>query len=324
MKKIIFVVIACLVIGASGGYGTGYLLYEPKIKSYETQVSNLTAEVSNLTSEVSKLNQVVSNQDARILALESEKAGLESEKSALHLQKLRLESDLATAQQTIASYEKQTADLKSQISSSQNRLDKILGIKVTQNYQWVYKWQDWQWELPIPLSVYVEYFEKQRPSSGAYYVSMAKDPRDDTYIDQMVRGINEAALKEGFTEAQKLNFVIAFVQSLPYTVDKEATPYDEYPRYPVQTLFDRGGDCEDTSILVAALLDRMGYDVALLLLKDAQHMAVGVSLSGNYGSYYENSGKKYFYLETTGEGWEIGQIPPDITNTRAYIYPLRN
>ena len=138
----------------------------------------------------------------------------------------------------------------------------------------------------------------------------------------MVQQINDAALESNFTEPQKLNFVIAFVQSLPYTFDEETTPYDEYPRYPVETLFDRGGDCEDTSILVAALLHRIGYDVALLLLEDAKHVAVGILISGNHGTYYEYDNKKYFYLETTGDGWEIGVIPDSITERNAFIYPL--
>ena len=90
---------------------------------------------------------------------------------------------------------------------------------------------------------------------------MAKEVGDDYYIDQMVRQINTAALEEHFTKVEKLNFVVDFVQSLPCTVDDETTPYDEYPRYLVETLFDRGGDYEDTAILVAALL----------VLEDAQH-----------------------------------------------------
>jgi len=103
---------------------------------------------------------------------------------------------------------------------------------------------------------------------------------------------------------------------------KVTTPWNEYPRYPIETLFDRGGDCEDTSILVAALLDRMGYDVALLFLYHENHCAVGVSIEGSHGSYYQHDDKKYFYLETTGEGWRIGEIPPDFTETIARIHPL--
>ncbi len=307
-RSIILIIVACLFIGVGGGYGTGYIIYEPKIKSYEVQVSELTPQVSNL-------EQTVSSQEARISTQETQISSLESERSSL-------QRDLSRAQAQTQVYKEQVTGLESQLLSSQKRLDNILGVTVIQYYQWDYQWETWQWNLSIPLSVYVEYLERPRPQSSSDYVDMAKDPKDDQYIDQMVQQINNAVLKETLTEVQKLNFVTAFVQSLPYTSDIETTPYDEYPRYPVETLFDRGGDCEDTSILVAALLDKMGYDVALLLLQDAQHMAVGVSMSGTYGSYYEYDGKQYFYLETTGEGWEIGVIPPTITETRADIYPL--
>ena len=65
----------------------------------------------------------------------------------------------------------------------------------------------------------------------------------------------------------------------------------------------------------------MGYKVALIFLPYEEHAAVGVA--GPFsGSYYEVDGVKYFYLETTGEGFRIGQIPPDITDTRAYVYPV--
>lgn len=320
----IIAIVVCLVAGAAIGYGAGRFIYEPKIEDFETRVSALTSDVSGLTEIVSNQETQISNQEAEISSQEAQIIDLESEKS-------KLESDLAWANKTITDYIAQTAVLQSEVmslqtqkSSLEDRLNDILGIKVTQHYEWSFEWETWQWELQIPLSLYVEYMEGTRPSLGASYADMAKDPKDDVYIDNLVQQINSAALESGFTEVQKLNFVISFIQSLPYTVDIETTPYDEYPRYPVQTLFDRGGDCEDTSILAAALLDRMGYDVALLLLENAQHMAIGVSISVGYGSYYDYDGKKYYYLETTGQGWQIGQIPPSITDTLAQIYPLSN
>lgn len=55
--------------------------------------------------------------------------------------------------------------------------------------------------------------------------------------------------------------------------------------------------------VIAALLHRMGYDVALLDIEGAQHMAVGVAVPRNSGSYHEHDGVRYYFLETTGEGW---------------------
>jgi len=47
-------------------------------------------------------------------------------------------------------------------------------------------------------------------------------------------------------------------------------------KYPVETPVERG-DCEDKSILLAAILRALGYRTALLVFPDDPgHMAVGV------------------------------------------------
>ncbi|MCL0071918.1 hypothetical protein M1N51_01730, partial [Peptococcaceae bacterium] len=85
-------------------------------------------------------------------------------------------------------------------------------------------------------------------------------------------------------------------------------PY-EYPRYPLETLVDQKGDCEDTSILLASILDAMGFDVALVYVAPPAHMVVGVTGENLSGFYYEYSGRKYYYLETAGPGWVVGEVP---------------
>ena len=109
---------------------------------------------------------------------------------------------------------------------------------------------------------------------------------------------------------------------MPYAEDIVTTGYDEYARYPLETLVDYGGDCEDTSILMAALLKAMGYDAVLLYFSgDPGHVAVGVA--GQFsGSYFDYQGAKYYYLETTGSGWEIGDIPPEYEHKSANIYQI--
>ena len=317
MKIVGTIIIACLLAGVAGGYGIGYFTYMPRITSYESQVNGLNAEVATLS-------QTVSCEQEQLLALDSENSRLQADLGSQQRQVATLRTEKASLQQDSASYQGQMTSLQSQVSSSQTRLSRLLGITVIQYYGWTYKGKSWQWNLSIPLSLYIHYLEKPRPGPASAYVGMAKDTGHGADIDQIVEQINGTALKEGFTEFEKVNFVIAFVQSLPYTVDIETTPYNDYPRFPVETLFERGGDCEDTAILVAALLDRMGYDVALLHLEGARHMAAGISLADVYGSYYEYQGKKYYYLETTGKGWRIGQIPPGIIDKQARVYPLRS
>lgn len=210
---------------------------------------------------------------------------------------------------------------QNEVTELQTKIDNIFTITVTQHFTWNCNYNEWLWDLPIPLELYITYWERPRPSSWASWAVMANDFVDDAFLTEMAYTIYHTAQEAGFTERETINYVIAFVQSLPYTVDKVSTPGNDYPKYPIETLFERGGDCEDTSILAAAILDQMGFDVALLILYNEDHCAVGIATEAS-GSYYEYEGKEYYYLETTGEGWQLGEIPSELEDTRANIYPI--
>lgn len=126
--------------------------------------------------------------------------------------------------------------------------------------------------------------------------------------------------------------ILEFVHRIVYDVSIESDR--EYVRYPLETLVERNGDCEDLTILAASLMKSIGIDVALINIPGGiidgknvtGHMPLGVA--GNYsGSYYEFEGKKYFYAETTGthwagipSSWTIGQIPEEMKLRKAIIY----
>ena len=116
-----------------------------------------------------------------------------------------------------------------------------------------------------------------------------------------------------------VDFVLSFVQSLPYTLDDVTTGYDEFRRYAVETLIEGGGDCEDTTILVAAILRGLGEKTALIFTPG--HIAIGVS--GDFtGSSLTYNGIKYFYCETTGTGWTVGTLPASVGTKVDQIVPL--
>ena len=121
-----------------------------------------------------------------------------------------------------------------------------------------------------------------------------------------------------WSEERKVNFVLAFVQSLPYTEDV-TTGYNEFYKYAIETLFDGGGDCEDTSILFASLLSGLDFEVALII--PPGHLAVGVKgdFRGAVVSYKNNN---YYYCETTGTGWKLGQVPDDYKGEKVEIMPI--
>ena len=185
---------------------------------------------------------------------------------------------------------------------------------IEKEYTWFYKDNQWTISLAIPESIYDFYKTSERPP-GEDYSPYVTHPYDDNYIKSIVEKINVISIQSSLTELEKVNLVICFVQSLPYTYDDVSTPFDDYPRYPLETLVDGGGDCEDTSILTAAILREMEYNVVLLLYPS--HMACAVNIESVFGSYYLIDEEKYYYLETTGEGWELGEIPDEFHGVSA-------
>ncbi|MCZ6679516.1 MAG: hypothetical protein O7E52_19980 [Candidatus Poribacteria bacterium] len=136
---------------------------------------------------------------------------------------------------------------------------------------------------------------------------------------ELVKPMQELAQKNGWAREKLANFVLSFVQSLPYTADDVATGYDEFKMYAFETLVAGGGDCEDTVILAASLLLALNYD--LMLLNPKGHLAFGVV--GDFsGAYFEHNDKRYFYSETTGTGWSIGDIPDMYASVPVTLYEV--
>ena len=191
---------------------------------------------------------------------------------------------------------------------------------VSLSYKWFYR-TEWTWETQIPRSLYDYYKQLPRLRTTNYSVYVSH-PLGDEYIALLADEIKEAAAKAAYTDYETVEFATAFVQSLPFTDDSVTTPYDEYPRYPVETLVDNGGDCEDTSILLAAIVDKLGYGAVLIMLP--QHVAVGVAGEDTIeGTYYKYDGRSFYYVETTGEGYRIGESPEEYSGARASVYPVQ-
>jgi hypothetical protein len=166
--------------------------------------------------------------------------------------------------------------------------------------------------MEVPTVLYQYYKNRVRTGSYGAYVS---DRYDDQYISNLASDLQAFGDRNNLSKREVVNHAIAFTQGMKYTKDVEVG-YDEYPRYPVETLVDRGGDCEDTSILLAEFLEKLGYGAVLLLIPDASHAAVGVLGEDSVdGTYYEYQGDRYYYIETTGSGWEVGQVPDFVKNS---------
>ena len=197
--------------------------------------------------------------------------------------------------------------------------------QIVKHFEWEFEGQKYSWDLAIPRQLLRHYQLLPRTSDYSRYVT---DPKDDEYLDMLSAKLTDAKVKSGWSG--KVDFVLSFVQSLRYEPDN-LTGYDEYPRYPLETLAEGGGDCEDTSILFAAIIRQMGYGAALLRFDSAHHMAAAVSIRRdvveNWNTeypltYFEKDGRLYAYCETTGTGWRIGEEPTWVGRSEAVVIPV--
>ena len=92
-------------------------------------------------------------------------------------------------------------------------------------------------------------------------------------------------------------------------------------RYPVETLVDGCGDCEDKSVLLAAILYEMGVDFVLFM--PPEHMALGVHCDEVEADRYLYCGdQSYCYMETTSPNWQIGQTPEKYLDLGIDVVPF--
>jgi hypothetical protein len=193
---------------------------------------------------------------------------------------------------------------------------------VVKTFEWNYDGQHWTWNLSIPTSLYNYYkavpiLERVQAGLKGYGFLTTTN---DAYIKALALKLNQTATELGYDSYDTVSFVLAFVQSLPYTSDSVTSGFDEYPRFPVETLVDGGGDCEDTAILFATITLILNYGT--VYLNPPNHCAVGVLGKDLYGYYLTYNNQTYYYCETTGDGFEIGEMPEEYQNVKMKIYEI--
>jgi hypothetical protein len=179
--------------------------------------------------------------------------------------------------------------------------------------------KDWSVSFFYYKSAHAEAANKSRGRSRPEYVNYELT---DGSAEGVASLLKDEATSLGFSEYETVEFIIDFVQALPYVPDDVSKGFDDYTKFIAETLPEMGGDCEDTAIMLASLLeaDAFGYD--MILIQPPGHMAAGIYDTSPDGYYWELDGRKYSYIETTGQGWGIGDCPEDYQDTKAYTYQV--
>ena len=144
-------------------------------------------------------------------------------------------------------------------------------------------------------------------------------------VDAAAGQLRDISARHSFGTITEINNALAFGQRFRYVRDIEDKKVDEYPRFPIETMVDDRGDCEDHAIVSAACLLRMGYEVCLIAVEyqsGSAHMVLGVAAADDLPDAFflrdAATGKRYYYCEVStdagsrdpaGRSFRIGEAP---------------
>lgn len=174
------------------------------------------------------------------------------------------------------------------------------------------------------MDVYRYYSKLDRYRGLSNYYRYLGDSYNEEMVGQFVSVFKKLQTITGYSNDEMLLEVIHFIQSnFLYDHDDATYRVEDYPKYPIETVVERSGDCEDMSFLAASIIKGLGFGVALLLFEDEGHCAIGIKGDeGLHGAHYEVDGESYYYIEVTSKGWEVGVVPNDTQYSSPKVYVL--
>ena len=192
-------------------------------------------------------------------------------------------------------------------------------------FEWNFDEKDYTYTVKVPYEDYVGYVNA-KDESERHHTDAESDAsfvtRGDPTVIKTASGLKAMAEAEGFDAPYRARFILSFVQAMGHDDAGEAVGGEHIWRYPVETLFNMSGDSEDTAVLYSALMSSLGYRTALLLYPG--HVAVGLETDGVKGFHYSEYGIKYFYCETSMEGYAIGEKPSQVANRVSLLIEIPN
>ena len=135
-------------------------------------------------------------------------------------------------------------------------------------FEWSFGDKDYSISLDIKYSDYYVYessdIERDLGTQGTTEHDLTFITYDDKYVKQIADYITKAT--KDLDSMTRANVLLRFTQeAVEYKYDSESKGQDEYWKYPLETLYDTNGDCEDTAILFCAVGKAMGYNTALMI-----------------------------------------------------------
>jgi hypothetical protein len=145
----------------------------------------------------------------------------------------------------------------------------------------------------------------------------------------VVAYFKDRAQKEGWSSYDLADQVIKCIQTITYerpgnvVTDKEkaANVFDYFT--PNEIAWYAKGDCDTKSLFIVSVLKQMGYDAVMYYSEFYGHAMAGLNINAT-GTFKKYNNNKYFFVESTYPGWDIGVLPPDFKDTSKWnLIPIK-
>jgi hypothetical protein len=290
-----------IIIGASVGYFGNIYVTNPILTDFQSRLYKLDDDYNSLEANFTELDTEKKVLEQQIEVLQSEYDEIQIDKESLDEE---LEALLKQVKTLEAMYESLLEEYQGTLGGL-NFSNHSIPV-INRNFTWGYNGETYTISYVIPEPMY-EYYKSKPRYVTTDYRGYILHPYDDAYLGVFIKEFDKISSLNNMSSEETAEIVVSFVQNLHYITD-ETTGFDEYPKFPIESLVDLGGDCEDTSILLSHLLEAMEINTALITLPG--HMAIGVEVNVS-GVHWNLDNHSYYYLETTVPGWDAGKIPPE-------------
>ena len=185
--------------------------------------------------------------------------------------------------------------------------------------KWTY--QNNTYKLSYSINRYlIEYLKTYPQIHLTHYFN---HPVSYRVYEQVLKPLRKIIEKNGFSEEEALEFLMAFHHHGFKHKDDLETKQGEHTNFVEETLTAKYSDCEDQSVLFAALVRGvLGYDV--IGLEYPNHVSVAVKGSNvePRGKIYKHKNKLYCEADPSYVGSKLGYVQPDLKKSSPKLIPV--
>jgi hypothetical protein len=191
---------------------------------------------------------------------------------------------------------------------------------------------EYTFRVPVNMSVYYGArqmnialpADSENPGEIRKYIaSFESDPAMEELYSGVLTQLRSARYRNGgyLSDDEYLELIVAFVQQIPYVENPSPKR-----KYPIEVIYDKGGDSDEKSLLLVNLLAREGYDTTLMVFEDLGYETTGIrvikEVPDSSLKVFTDGKKDYLFIDA-GLPRFIGSVPEIYqTASEPAIYPV--